>query len=158
MDDFPLVDVAVVLIARQGRLLLDYNPRWHAFTLPMSGLHDRPPATPKADPAPERPLDAALRAAAEVLGRPHPEGALTAVDADLQPFQQSERDGRWKRYTYRVFALTLAAGEEPRPVPGHHAAWLKPDELGDAHPVSPTVAHILGGIEASLLRRLLGAA
>ena len=34
--DFPEVDVAVALIVRRERILTTYNPRWGAFTLPMS--------------------------------------------------------------------------------------------------------------------------
>ena len=62
--ELPCVEVSVVLLVRDGLVLADYNPRWSAFTLPMSKLRDRPGAHPGAPARREEPQAAAVRAGA----------------------------------------------------------------------------------------------
>jgi hypothetical protein len=151
---FPLVEVAVVLIVRRGQILTDYNPRWAAFTLPMSKLHDRPAIRAGDASVREEPLDAAIRAAVEVLGRPlPPDGLPRPLRIEVGPYQQSDRDGAWKRYTFHVFALPVTEGVEP--MEGHAAAWLTPGKFQTHRPVSPTAVHILSRIDPAELRRTL---
>lgn len=130
-DPFPLVDVAVVLIAdpRGERMLADYNPGWGSFTLPMTKVGELPPAAPGG------------AAAAEVLGRPVAAAALVRLDVDVPPYQQSGRDGAWKRYRYHLFATRLEI--DPHPLPGHAAVWLTPAEWATHEPVAPTARHVL---------------
>jgi len=142
---YPLADVSVVVIRdAEGRVLLDYNDNWGAFTLPMSKRHVLPPATEHGQPLTETPEVAASRAAAEMVGRPLDPATLTRVDAAIDPYNQSGRDGQWKRYTYTVFVLTLT--DEPKPLPGHVAVWVTKSELKVLQPLSPTVARVLSAL------------
>ncbi|QDU18938.1 NUDIX domain-containing protein [Urbifossiella limnaea] len=155
-EPFPVVDVAVVLIAdpRGERLLADFNPDWGSFTLPMSKVAVLPPASPGAAPTAESPARAAARAAAEVFGRPVDAAALVKLHAEVPPYQQSGRDGEWKRYRYHLFASRV--GAEPRPLPGHVAVWLTPAEFTDHEPVSETARHVLAVMSLADVRRAVG--
>src|SRR5260370_21720569 len=107
--DFPLVDVAVTVITQGPRILATYNTHWGSFTLPMSkrrAWHD--PNVPRSDHV-EDWLDTAARAGAEYLGR-----TCTPVFLfdDQGEFQQSDRDGQWKRYHFHVFRVA-SPGESP---------------------------------------------
>lgn len=136
------VEVSVVLIRdANGRLLLDYNDEWMAFTLPMSKVHDLPPEVEGGPTAPESVLAAAVRAAAEVLGRPLPPGALREIAAEVPPYSRSLRDGKWKRYAFHLFTVTVNGTAHP--LPGHVAVWLTPSEVEGLEPISPTVGTIL---------------
>jgi len=144
---YPLVEVAVVVITdAQGRFLADYNEAWGGFTLPMSSLHDVPARVPVDKPTPESPQNAAIRAAAEVLGRPVSPGALVPLNIEVAPWNQSGRDGQWKRYQYRLFQLKIDFA--PQPLPGHAAVWLTRAELGTLEPISLTVRVILRALPA----------
>jgi hypothetical protein len=145
-DPFPVADVAVVLItdAKGEKLLVDYNPHWDCFTFPMVKVDDPPEAA-----------RAAVRAAAEVLGRPlPPTGLPVPLEFDVPVYQTSGRDGVMKRYRYRPFALRVTAA--PQPLPGHIAIWLTPAELETHEPVSPTVRHVLGAVPFVETRRAVG--
>lgn len=143
---YPQVEASVVVISNDaGLILLDFNPRWGVFTLPVSKRRTLQPGGPSATPASESWHDAALRAAAEVLGQPFPPSALTETPDYVEPFTQSGRDCVMKRYEYRVFAMPWAT--PPQPVPGHVAVWvdraaasLKVPPFG---PLSPTVHKVL---------------
>lgn len=138
----PNIDVSVVVIRdANGRILLDYNDEWKAFTLPMSKIHDLPAEVEGGPTAPESPLAAAVRAAAEVLGRPLPPGALREVAAEVSPYSRSLRDGKWKRYDFRVFTATVNGTAHP--LPGHVAVWLTPADVEGLEPISPTVGTVL---------------
>ena len=141
-NPFPLVEVSVVVIADEtGRILLDFNESWNSFILPVSKRHLLPSADHHKTDEMEAPLDAAVRAAAEVIGRPIDPMALTVMDVDIPPWNQSLRDNKWKRYTYRVFKMTVT--EPPKPVPGHVAVWATQEEIRTYGPISPTVRLIL---------------
>lgn len=143
--EFPVAEVAAVVIRdATGRLLVDYNDKWQAFTLPMSKLHPLPMGPELTESAAE----AACRAAAEVLGRPLRRGELTPAAEPHVEWEYSLRTGELKRYTFYLFTLTLAAAETPHPLPGHIALWRTRAELREQEPVSPTVDVILAAVPA----------
>jgi hypothetical protein len=151
---YPLVDVVVLLIGRDGRLLLDYNEPWSAFCLPITKLRELPATVPNGEGGREAPMDAAVRAAVEVLGAPLSVDRFPKpVETDIPPYQQSSRDGQWKRYKFHLFSMKIAF--DPRPLPGHTAVWLKPEELKTHQPISPTMTAILGALDKGTLAKLL---
>ncbi len=117
------------------RLLLTWNTNWGCFTLPMTKLQLEQPA--------ETPEQAAVRAAAEVLGVP-----TRVVPGQAAQFARgllrSPRDGDIKDYQYHVvpieahpdFASHIAA--QPR-------VWAKIDKLqtGEYQPLSKSIAALL---------------
>ena len=112
---FPEVRLAAVAITRGPEFLTVFNPKWCAFTLPMTKRRVwTDPEVPAADHE-EDPLHAALCAVAEVLARPFAPfefpGPVELVE--LQPFQQSDRDGVWKLYRFDVFRMELPGGRHP---------------------------------------------
>ena len=141
--DFPAVELSAVVVTDRatGRILLDYNERWQAFTLPMSKTHEVP--NEDAPGSDESPLSAAVRAAAEVFGRPMYPGDLTAVARQVH-WAHGGADGLLKRYTFNVFTVTVA--ETPHPLPGHVAVWRTRPELAEQEPISPTVAVVLAAL------------
>lgn len=144
-DLYPLVEVAVVLVRDDtGRCLVDFNDAWGSFTFPMTKVREQPAVQPDGPTGREEPQAAACRAVAEVLGRPLPPGLLQALACEVPPYRQSGRDGEWKRYTFRLFELT--AKFDPKPLPGHSAAWLTRAELKRCEPMSPTVRKILDAL------------
>jgi hypothetical protein len=141
-EPYPLVEMVVVQITdAEGRFLVDYNEPWRSFTFPSTKLHDQASTTPTKREPKETPLEAAARAVAEVLGRPVDPNALTKLPYEVPPWNQSGRDGQWKRYT--VHLLGLNAKVDPKPLPGHTAIWLTRQELETLEPISPTVRTIL---------------
>jgi hypothetical protein len=139
---YETVELAVVLIGHDGRLLLDYNAEWSGFCLPITTIHDLAPLVPEGEGRREQPREAARRAAVEVLGRPlAPAGEPQPLRVEVTPYHQSGRDGRWKRYQFHVFGLRTDV--VPQPLPGHIAVWMTPQELRTHGPVSPTVRHVL---------------
>jgi hypothetical protein len=140
-SDFPLVEVAVVLVERAGLLLAEYNPKWDAFGLPAA--RQRRQTVPGE--AGETSQDAAVRAAAKALGRPLPPSQFprpVVLDVPPQVYLRSGRDQRTKRYVYRVFHLRVA-DVTPRHATGWHTLWLKPDDFLTHRPVTATARHVL---------------
>jgi hypothetical protein len=137
----PLLDVAVVIIVKTDRVLAVFNDRWGAFTLPMSKRRSWHGPSGEKAVREESWEEAALRAATEwtcCTTRELPEPML-----DMAEFQQSDRDGQWKRYHLQVFAMTV--GEDFALPAGKTAEWLLPDEILDEErrPISPTARHIV---------------
>jgi hypothetical protein len=136
--DFPQLDVAVTLITWGERVLAVYNSRWGSFTLPMTKRRDWHDPNVAQSHHGEDWLDAAARAGAEWLGRTcEPKPVLD----ELGEYQQSDRDGTWKRYHFRVFRVSVEG--VPDLVPGAIAEWLTPAELLGRRPVSPTARHVI---------------
>lgn len=141
-EPFPIVELGVALIVdAEGRFLMDYSEPWGSFTFPMTKLGVVPAVVPDGPSTQESPLTAATRAAVEVLGRPMDPKTLQALACEVPPYNQSGRDGQWKRYTVHLFRLT--AKTQPNPLPGHVAVWLTRAELETLEPISPTVRKIL---------------
>jgi ADP-ribose pyrophosphatase YjhB (NUDIX family) len=138
----PLVDVAVVIAEKGQRLLAVFNEKWGAFTLPMSKRRSwEAPSKDQGESRREAWEDAAMRAAAEWTGRTStrkPELIL-----DLAEFQQSDRDGQWKRYHLQAFRI--AVDDDFKLPAGSTAEWLTADDLLDEQrrPISPTARHIV---------------
>ena len=138
------LDVAVTLLVRDERILVVWNPKWSVFTRPMTKRRVwQDPAIPPAHRE-EAWLDAAARAAGEWLGCTF----TTAPEfkADLPEYQQSDRDGSWKRYRFQIFQMDLAPGDEIRP--GAIAEWLTKAEILDPNrrPISPTARNLIAKI------------
>jgi hypothetical protein len=132
---------AVLITDAEGRFLLDFNENWGSFAFPMSKQHELPATVPGGTVTVETSLGAALRAAAEILGRPLPPASLKPLPVEMPPYNQSGRDGKWRRYSFHLFGLTIKFA--PGPVSGHSAVWLTRAELETAEPISPTVRKIL---------------
>jgi hypothetical protein len=138
-----LLDIAAVVVRRGDSVLTVWNDSWGAFTLPMSKR--RLLKDPEAREGSERLEDwkeAAVRAAAEALGRTivkEPELIL-----DMSEFQQSDRDGTWKRYHIQAFELLV--DDDTNPSPARVTEWLTPEQIADERrePISPTARHIIG--------------
>jgi hypothetical protein len=149
---YPLIDVAVVLIGRGSRLVLDFKNPWSAFSLPITKLRDRP-ATIAGGESRESPLDAAIRESVEVLSVPlAPDSLPERIDAEVPPYQQSGRDGLWKRYNFNVYGMTIKFN--PRSLAGHEAVWLAPEQILTHQPISPTTSHVINSVSMLTLRRL----
>jgi hypothetical protein len=141
-SEFPLVDVAVSLVTSGPRVLVAWNPKWGEFSLPMTKRRVwRDPRVAASHHA-EDWNDAAARAAAECLGRTCEPEFLLDVPGE---YQQSDRDGAWKRYNFQVFQLTLA--DQPDLVPGVVAEWLSPKEVLNCRPISPTARFVIGKLQ-----------
>ncbi len=142
----PAVDVAVTVIRRGGKVLLCLNPKWAAFTLPMTKRRSwQDPNIPKAHRE-EKWIDAAARAACECLGRSFTVEPILC--AELLEFLQSDRNGIWKRYGFQVFEIPWPEGEEVRSSVA--VEWLTPQEILDEsrRPISETARHIIARLQA----------
>jgi hypothetical protein len=145
-QDFPLLDVAAVIITRGKQVLAVYNPGWGGFTLPMTKRREwRDPKLSKSLRQ-EDWIDAAARAGAEWLGATcMPEFLFE----DAGEFQQSERDGNWKRYHFQVFRIAMK-NEQPL-APATITEWLTPTEWHNRRPVSPTARYLIGKLQEEKL-------
>ena len=148
-----MVEVVAVLLTRNGHVLTVFNPRWGAFTMPMTKRRtwNDPAAGGRRDEAPQQ---AAVRAAAEALGKPLPPGQWPQrLEVDVEPYQQSDRDGLWKRYTFHVFWLPLdgpLADAQPRPWDNAAFVWVSAEEIQSWEPVSLTARHVLDAAGAAV--------
>jgi hypothetical protein len=141
--------VAVTLLVQGGNLLAVYNPKWSAFTLPMTKRRQwRDPEFPQVRE--EEWVDAAARAVAEWLGRTITV-APVVVD-DLGGFAQGDRDGVWKRYNFHVFRVALPAGAAP--VAGAVWEWLTPAQMLDPNrrPISPTARYVVQELQGRAIQ------
>lgn len=130
----PSIAVAYI-VDSQGRLLLTWNEKWGAFTLPMTKVHSDQPA--------ESPEQAAIRAAAEVLAVP----TRVVVDKETKfarGLQKSPRDGDIKDYQYNVVPVE-AHPDFASQVSSKPLLWATIAKLqnGDYQPVSKSVEAIL---------------
>jgi len=137
----PSVDVAVTLLQHGNRILAGYNSQWGAFSLPMTKRHVwKDPDLP--DGLREETWEnAAVRAAAEWIGRTTLAVPQLICDKEFE-YRQSDRDGHWKRYSFRVFKLAV----ESEVLGGTEAyEWLTPAELVDPkrRPVSESAVFII---------------
>lgn len=138
--DLSRVAVAIVTDEPLQRVLLTWNDRWGAFTLPMTRVRIAPGGHPL-----DTPEQAALRAAAEALGVPV-RHAAPPLKAELNRFLLSGREQRVKPYEHHIFRV------EPHP---HFAGrffyrgpflWASAYALMDRgiyEPISPSVAPLI---------------
>jgi|GEM_PF-2797068 len=130
----PSIAVAYV-VDSQGRLLLTWNDKWGAFTLPMTKLHADQPA--------ETPEQAGVRAAAEVLGVPT--RVVPGKEAKFaRGLQKSPRDGDIKDYQYNVVPVE-AHPDFASHISSQPLVWAAIDKLqtGEYQPVSKSVESLL---------------
>jgi hypothetical protein len=139
---FPLVDVAVTLITRGEQFLAVYNRNWDCFTFPMTKRRDWHDPRVPGSLHHEEWIDAAARAAAEWLGR-------TCVPQfvwdDVGEYQQSDRDGQWKRYHFQVFRVPVEGDRAM--VPGTITEWLTPTDFLERRPISASARYVLGRLQ-----------
>ena len=130
----PSIAVAYV-VDPQGRLLLTWNDKWGAFTLPMTKLQSDQPA--------ETPEQAGVRAASEVLGVP-----TRVVPGKAAKFarglQKSPRDGDIKDYQYNVVPVEVHPDFASH-ISSKHLVWTAIDKLqtGEYQPISKSVEALL---------------
>ena len=130
----PSIAVAYV-VDPQGRLLLTWNEKWGAFTLPMTKLQSDQPA--------ETPEQAGVRAASEVLGVP-----TRVVPGKASKFarglQKSPRDGDIKDYQYNVVPVEVHPDFASH-ISSKHLVWAAIDKLqtGEYQPISKSVEALL---------------
>lgn len=139
----PTVEVAANAIFRPGLVLTVYNPRWGAFTLPMTKRRRWKDPTLRTGVRTERWRDAAIREAADLLGRTLVLSEFPTLLMRTEEYQQSDRSGEWKSYDFRVFRMQLQPNERLRD--GVIAEWVCPEDAmeGKVRPVSPTTVYIL---------------
>jgi hypothetical protein len=138
----PKLDVAVVIIKNGKKILLIYNRKWGAFTLPMTNrrtLIDN--RFPNAQPEEEDWGRAAARAAAEVLGLTFTPASAPKPVFELKNCKRSDADGRIKAYNFHVFVLAVTAGVKL--AIGTNGEWLRPNDLGNREPISQTATEII---------------
>ena len=137
----PNVEVVATLLLQGDKLLSIFNPRWGAFTFPMSKRKFFKDAVVSEAATPEKLNRAAARVAAEVLGRSFTPEEFPSPLMEIKDFEQSDADGIWKLYTIHVFTLKLSEGV--RLAPGLVAEWRTPKELETREPVTRTARFIL---------------
>ena len=147
-ERWPSVDVSVALITWRKRILTIFNPRWGAFTLPMTKRRAWVARYARQSRREETWEDAAIRAAAEALGRTFSAKAVTGPVLKLDGFTQSDSSGEVKTYHFQVFHVPLDA--EIELLSGAVAEWLLPVEFADLdrEPISLTARHLVGKLAA----------
>jgi len=139
------VEVVTTLLVQGQKFLCVFNPKWGAFTFPMSKRKFFQDSAISAAPNPEKLDRAAARVAAEVLGRSFPPGEFPTPLTDIKGFEQSDADGVWKLYEFHLFTLKVSEGVK---LPaGLIAEWLTPKELQIREPVTHTARYLLGCLE-----------
>lgn len=155
--------VAVAVICRGPFILAVYNPDWGSFTLPMTKrrVWDQ---DPESGTRYETWIDAAMRAAGEVLGRTLAReevlpGTFARPDLDspeplleLNDFVQGDRTGVVKHYSFTVYGVSLPLDVEPRLAPGVVGEWLHAADFAARRPISQTARKL---VEELTSRRLL---
>jgi hypothetical protein len=123
----PAVDVVVTVIYHSEQVLLVFNPKWGAFTLPMTKLRQWPYGENPSPARSELPEDAAMRNVGECLGKTFLEGSQS-LRQEIIELAQSDADSAAKRYLYRVFAFHAL---DTALAPGVAGEWLRINEILD---------------------------
>jgi hypothetical protein len=142
----PTADVVVTVIYHEDKILLVFNPRWGAFTLPMTKLRQWPYGDAPTPARVEDEADAAMRNVGECVGRTYAE-APRRLHEDIIELDQGDRESRSKRYQYRVFGMPMTATDLG---PGVAGEWLRVDELLDERrrPISKTARSLVRQLSA----------
>jgi hypothetical protein len=143
------VEVVATLVVQGKKILAVFNPRWGAFTFPMSRRKFFKDSDVSEAATPEKLDRAAARVAAEVLGRSFAPSDFPTPSVEIKNFEQSDADGIWKLYTIHVFTLKLSEGTHV--APGVVAEWLTPKELQSREPVTHTARFVLRRMEEQSL-------
>jgi hypothetical protein len=137
----PTVEAVAVLVAQGDKILMVFNPRWGAFTFPMSKRKEfRDPTVSQAG-RPEDWSRAGARVAAEVLGRSFAPGEFPKLLCEIKEFEQSDVDGVWKLYSIGVFGLEAPA--HCQVASGITAEWLRPSDFQGREPITHTARFII---------------
>ncbi len=139
------VEVVATLLQQRAKFLLVFNPRWGAFTFPMSKRKFFRDSAVSQAVTPEKLEHAAARVAAEVLGCSFRPKDFPRALVSIKGFEQSDADGVWKLYEFHVFGLKLR--KEKRLVPGLIAEWMSPKEILSCEPVTRTARYLLQRLE-----------
>jgi hypothetical protein len=139
------VEVVATLMRQGPKILSVFNPRWGAFTFPMSRRKFFKDSTVSEAIMPENLDRAAARVAAEIMGRSFPPEEFPKPLLDIKGYEQSDADGVWKLYEFHVFTLKLSEGV--RLGPGIIAEWMTPKELQSREPVTHTARFVLSRIK-----------
>lgn len=142
LAEFPLLEVAASLIVHGPKVLVVWNPKWGEFSLPMTKRRVWHDPRVAASHHAEDWDDAAARAGAECLGKTCSPALVLEVPGE---FQQSDRDGVWKRYHFQVFQISLA--DQPTLLPGAVVEWLSPKDVLNCRPISPTARLLIGKLQ-----------
>lgn len=145
----PTVEAVAVVIAQGSNILAVFNPRWGAFTLPMSKRKQFLDRTISEAAKPEEWDRAAARVAAEILGRSFTRKEFPKPICEIKDFEQSDADGVWKLYTIQVFGLKLS--ESVKLAPGIVAEWTPAADFKVREPVTHTVRFIIDRLEEDKL-------
>ena len=144
----PHVEVAVALVRSGDEILTVYNPKWEAFTLPMTKRRRwKDPDESVANEHEEDWADAAARAAVECVGR------TVSIPAEplhvITDLEHSGRTREWKHYRVHVFEVRLNKPAEL--VQGLVVQWLTVEELLDEcrRPISPTAREVVRQLRAN---------
>jgi hypothetical protein len=140
----PSVEVVATLMMQGDKILSIFNPRWGAFTFPMSKRKFFKDAVMSEAATPEKLNRAAARVAAEVLGRSFEPNEFPAPLLEIKDYEQSDADGLWKLYTIHIFTLKLP--ESVNVAPGLVAEWRTAKELETREPVTHTARFILSSM------------
>ena len=141
----PKVEVMAALILQGRNLLAVYNPRWGAFTFPMSKRKQFADDAGSKAVWPEDWKKAAARVAGEVLGRTFLPHEFPQALCEIKDYEQSDAEGVWKLYTIQVFGLKLPEG--PLLAPGVVGEWLPVAEFKTREPITRTARFILARLE-----------
>ncbi|NIY14611.1 MAG: hypothetical protein GWM98_06820 [Nitrospinaceae bacterium] len=142
----PMVDVVASLVIAEGRILHVWNEKWGSFALPTTKRRSwEDPNAVKGSVREEDWEDACIRAAAEALGRTITEQPEEI--GEIPEFQQSDRDGAWKRYRLRAYRFEFDSAPEVHPVRIHE--WLSVEQVLDdsRRPISPTARHVISELQ-----------
>lgn len=156
-NEFKRLEVVATLITRGERLLAVFNDKWGSFTLPMTKRRRWADPNMAKGEIDEKWGDAAARAAAEWLGQtsttpprfPFEDANRQqgGVGLKIAEYQQSDRDGIWKRYHFRVFRLSLD-GDAALSGSGM-TEWLTFEQFHDKarRPISETARFLLARVQ-----------
>jgi len=120
IEELPAYDVAVAIVVKNKRVLLEYDDDWRAFSFPMSKRREG-----------ETWEYAAARAAAEAIGiLSRPEELFSLPDTEV-----SWRDMKIKRYNLKFFLCDPVEGDV---TPIKTVVWISIDLVADKRkPVEP---------------------
>jgi hypothetical protein len=141
----PIVEVVTTLVVQDGKVMVIFNPKWAAFSFPMSKRKVFLDNAISSVGTAEKLDRAAARVAAEVLGRSFPPQGFPHPLFDAKEYKQSDVDGIWKLYQFHVFSLQVTNIQNP--ASGIIAEWLTPDQINCHEPFSHTARYLLAQLE-----------
>ncbi len=146
VDSHPVVDVAAVLILRGDLILVVYNDKWGAFSLPMSKIRPWERALEESQKTTTYGRIAAFRAAYKLLGRIVSEPILPLHVCES--FVQSEHDGTMKNYNFWLFKMPVSG--DTQLIKDVKTEWLTAEALLDENrgPISSTARRLIAEVQS----------